>query len=75
MAIFVSRLFASEVVSCVSEGRDPTVHELFAVAERIWVEGADQRSAFGWGSLSTASSERLGALRAAQLALCGDAKS
>jgi len=72
MTISVSKLFASEVVSCVSEGRDPTVHKLFAVAERIWVEGADERSAFGWGSLSTVSPDRLGVLRAAQLALCGD---
>lgn len=45
--------FAHEVIECVSEGRDPTVQELFRLAERIWQESAVERPAFAWGSVGT----------------------
>ena len=66
-----NKLFASEIVGCLGEGRGPTVKELFSVAERIWADGGADRSAFGWGSLPIDSLSKLQALRAAQLALCG----
>ena len=71
VTISINPLFANEVVDCVAEGRDPTLHELFSVAQRIWAEGAADRSAFAWGKLPTSSPARVDALRAAQLALCG----
>ncbi|WP_245841912.1 hypothetical protein [Sphingomonas lenta] len=43
------------------------------MAERVWVEGAAERSAFAWGRLPSAHPDRVTALRAAQAALCGDA--
>ena len=63
----------SEFIACVSEGREATIRELHAVAERIWADGASERSAFAWGTLSIASPQRLAALQAAHLALRGDA--
>jgi hypothetical protein len=75
MMISVSPLIASEMVDCMAEGRDPTVHELFIVAGRIWVDGSAHRSAFAWGHLAAASTDRVMALRAAKLALCGDSDS
>lgn len=66
-----SPLFIDAVIGCVAEGRDPTVQELFHVAQRIWSDGAPDRSAFAWGRLPTASLDRLSALRSARLALCG----
>lgn len=50
---------------------EATVQELFQVAQRIWTEGAADRLAFRWGSLLPADSEKLLALRAAQMALSG----
>lgn len=35
MTVSNSPLFANEVVDCVGEGRDPSIQELFIVAERI----------------------------------------
>ncbi|PAX06383.1 hypothetical protein CKY28_17425 [Sphingomonas lenta] len=67
------RVFAAELVACIGEAREPTVPELFSVAERVWVEGAAERSAFAWGRLPSAHPDRVTALRAAQAALCGDA--
>jgi hypothetical protein len=64
-------LVADQLVDCMANGRDPTVHELSHVAERIWTDGADERSAFGWGSLAANSSDRLFAFRSAQVALVG----
>lgn len=64
MTVPLSALFAREAVACMSEGRDPTVRELFVVAQRIWVDGADRRSAFAWGWLPAASPDRLASLRA-----------
>lgn len=71
MTISINPLFANEVVDCVAEGRDPTLQELCVVAQRIWVDGAANRSAFAWATLPTTSPGRVGALRAARLALCG----
>lgn len=69
--VSINPLFASEVVDCVAEGRDPSPEELFSVARRIWADGAAERSAFAWGKLPIDSPDRVEALRAAQLALCG----
>ena len=73
MSIPTSPLFATEVVDCVKEGRAPSVHELFVVAERIWSDGGANRSAFAWNEMPRSSAVRLDAMRAAQLALCGEA--
>lgn len=64
-------LFAHEVIECVSEGRSPTTPELFRLAERIWREGAAERSAFAWGQLASSDPERLCSLRAAVAAAVG----
>ena len=64
-------LFAHEVVDCVSEGRDLTIAELFRLAERIWLDGAAERSAFAWGQLAPSDPERLSSLRAAVAAAVG----
>ena len=66
-----SPLFSHEVIECVSEGRDPTVQELFSLAGRIWQDGAAERSAFAWGRLAPSDPERLCALRAAVAASAG----
>ena len=66
-----SPLVADQLVDCIANDRDPTVQELFALAERMWTEGAAGRSAFAWGQLRPRSADRLLALRAAQLALSG----
>lgn len=64
-------LFADAIINCIANACDPTVQELFSVAERIWTDGAAQRSVFDWDTLQPESAERLMAVRAAQLALCG----
>ena len=64
-------LFAHEVIECVSEGREPTMHELFRLAERIWQESAVERPAFAWGALPPADPERQCSLRAAMAAAMG----
>ncbi len=69
MTLSASPMIISEVIDCMSEDREPSVQDLFRVAERIWSEGAPNRSAFAWGSLPAA--ERVQSLRAAQLALRG----
>lgn len=63
--------YPGELVACIAHAREPTVHELFAVAERVWVESAADRSAFAWGRLPPTDPERVGALRVAQASLCG----
>ncbi len=65
--------FADELVACIAAGREPTTHELFSLARRIWTEGAAERSAFGWDRLPSTHQERLRSLRAAQAALAGSA--
>ena len=67
----INSLFEDAVIDCVATGRAPSVQELFLVAERIWVDGASDRSAFRWGCLPPTGSEKLFALRAAQAALLG----
>ncbi len=64
-------LFEDTVIDCVATDREPSVQELFRVAERIWSDGAANRSAFRWGRLASGDTEKLLALRAAQIALCG----
>jgi hypothetical protein len=67
----VNSLFAHEVIECVSEGREPTVHELFCLAERIWQESNAHRPAFAWGTLAPTDPDRVGSLRAALAATMG----
>ena len=69
MTASMSPMIIDEVVDCMSEAKNPTVQDLFSVAQRIWSEGAPNRSAFAWGTLPVA--DRAYALRAARLALCG----
>ena len=64
-------LFSAPLVRCIADGRGPTIPELFAQAEQIWVEGAANRSAFTWGQLAPASADRIASLRAAQAAMAG----
>jgi hypothetical protein len=62
---------APEIVDCISEGRRANADELFRVAAFIWNDMRSGRSAFGWGELTSDSSERVLSLRAAQAALAG----
>ncbi|MFT6570626.1 MAG: hypothetical protein ACJAWY_002347, partial [Sphingomonas echinoides] len=62
MTASLNALFSTEVVDCVSEARSPSVQELFVVAQRIWSEGAPDRSAFSWGRLDPVSADRIFAL-------------
>lgn len=66
-------VFADELVACIANGREPSVHELFSLARRVWVESAAERSAFGWDRLPSTHEERLYSLRAAHAALAGSA--
>jgi hypothetical protein len=59
------------LISCVATGRDPTVPELFDLAERMWTESAADRSAFAWGELHPACTDRVVALRSALVAFSG----
>ena len=59
------------IVECIAEDRLPTRSELVAVARRIWSAGAAHRPLVAWDRLPRTSPDRLMALRAAQLALCG----
>lgn len=67
----ISPLFDDAVIDCVATDRAPTVQELFHVAERIWEDGAVDRSVFRWGRLAATDPDKLMALRAAQVALLG----
>lgn len=71
MTSSASSAFADALVDCIATGRDPTIHDLFAVAQRMWVEGAPNRSAFAWDRLPSDGGDRLIALRGAQAALSG----
>ena len=64
-------LIADPVVDCIASSRDPTLDELFSVAERIWKDLAVAGSAMPWRQLPRDSLERLTCLRAAQAALRG----
>ncbi|GHH26103.1 hypothetical protein GCM10008023_40210 [Sphingomonas glacialis] len=67
----INVLFDDAVIDCVASDRAPTIQELFHVAERIWTDGASDRSAFRWGRLAPTDPARLLSLRAAQMALMG----
>ena len=67
----INPLFEDAVIDCVATNREPSVQELFRVAQRIWSDAAADRSAFRWGRLASSDTEKLHALRAAQIALCG----
>jgi len=60
-----------EIVSCLSEGREPSVEELFRVAERIQADCRGEHSAFSLGRLNDDAYTRLASLRVAHAALCG----
>jgi hypothetical protein len=72
MTMSISLLMPTQIIKCISAGRLPTQQELFEVAEQMWIDGAAGRSAFSWDRLLPNSSDRLIALRSAQLALSGD---
>jgi hypothetical protein len=67
----INPLFEDAVIDCVATDREPTVQELFQVAQRIWAEGAADRPAFRWGILPPTDTEKLLALSAAYVALSG----
>jgi hypothetical protein len=60
-----------EIVSCIGEGRSPSVQELVRVADHILLEMQGTRSAFTWGNQHEASVERQQSFRAAHAALSG----
>lgn len=62
---------AEPLIRCVSTGLMPTDEEVDALAERIWLESAPARSAFGWGRLEAACEERRAAVQTAAIALVG----
>lgn len=68
-------IFAPELIRCVAEGHKPNVAELFSVACRVWVEGAAERSVFGWDRLSPEHPDRVRALRVALAAMAGEHRS
>lgn len=67
----INSLFDDAVIDCMASDRAPTLEELFHVAERIWADGAADRSAFRWKHLAATDPEKLMSLRAAQTALLG----
>jgi hypothetical protein len=68
MARFGSLLFDDAIIGCMTDGRNPTVYELFAVGARIWVDAAPDRSLSDWDKLPIA--EQITVLQTAQFALC-----
>ena len=71
MTSSTSPLVADALVDCIATGRDPTIHDLLALAQRMWMEGAPNRSAFAWNRLASDGGDRLLALRGAHAALSG----
>jgi hypothetical protein len=65
------QLIAGPVIDCIASGRDPTVHELFHVAERFWLDAGELASVMSWSELSPNGKERLASLKAAKAALSG----
>jgi len=59
------------LIDCVATGRDPTLQELLDVAERIWRETGQSRSAFAWRDVPSAADARAQAIRLALTALRG----
>jgi len=66
-----SPLMPDELVYCVASGSTATAAQVSQLAARIWTEVAPHRSAFGWGDLAPAASDRLFAMRSAAMALNG----
>lgn len=62
---------APEIVSCIGEGRAPSVHEVVRVADHILDEVCGSRSAFNWGVEDDACLGRGQSFRAALAALSG----
>ena len=67
----INPMFKNAVIDCVATDRQPSVQELFCVAQRIWSDGAANRSALRWGRLAPTDAQKLLALRAAHIAMCG----
>lgn len=63
---YVREIIPTDIVSCMSAGREPSREELLRVAERIRGDCRGQSSAFSWGE-----PPEIVSLRAAQAALCG----
>lgn len=62
---------APEIVSCIAEGRSPSVRELVRVADQILADVQGSRSAFTCGNSHEIGAERLQSFRAAHAALVG----
>ncbi len=71
MMMSATPLVADQLIDCVATGRAPTTGEISSLAERMWKECARDRSAFAWGELEPLAVDRMLAIRAAQMALCG----
>jgi hypothetical protein len=66
-----SPLMPDALIDCVATGREPSAVELVELADRVWSEAADRRSAFDWDGRPTRTMDRVIALRAARLAFRG----
>jgi hypothetical protein len=64
-------LIAHPVIDCIAADRNPTLHELYHVAERIWADVGATTSSLSWSELPVNGVERLALLRAAKAALSG----
>lgn len=64
-------MMPSEIIECMSAGRQPSVGELFRVATRIRADFEGQRASFAWARPLDEKEARLLCLRAAHAALCG----
>jgi hypothetical protein len=69
--VSLSPLMPDELVYCVASGSPATAAQVSQLAARIWAEAAPHRSAFAWGNLAPAASDRLFAMRSAAMALNG----
>jgi hypothetical protein len=61
---------APEIIACISEGRDPTIHELARVADRIDRDLFGARSVFAWDR-DVVAARRMTSMRIALAALAG----
>lgn len=66
-----SPLMLDALVDCVATGREPTVHELAQLADRVWSDASSRKSAFSWSDSSSLKIDRVIAFRAALLAFRG----
>lgn len=65
-------MFAAELVTCIRDGRHPTVQELCRVADRIRQDVQGHRSAFKWRAPANPAFDKAFAFRVAQTALTGN---